>query len=137
MDHTLVASTTTEPRRHVWVAVRSKNDPMGTGPPEGRTTVVACHCLSLCEDRKEEKTWATSVRINPSCRCIYPCPFQQVVDYLSMVPDLNGSIREAERTLLKSNPIELEKVPSLNFFRASSHGKNPFFLKTPLGNTIS
>ena len=52
-----------------------------------------------------------------------------------MVPHKDGSVKEAEHAVQMSNPLKLEKLLSIKFFRASTHGcANRFFIKTPLGN---
>jgi hypothetical protein len=47
-----------------------------------------------------------------------------------MVPDKDGSVKEAEHDVQMSDPLKLEKLPSIKFFRASTHGcANRFLLR--------
>lgn len=113
--------------RHVeFVAYKTKNDPMGTGPVDGRTFRVPCICGQTLSGA-EKKDFNKMVAQDYTCSCAVPCPFDVVRDYLRAIPDCRGDQREKER---ESN----KELQPLRFLRAlTTTGGQRRFLVTPRG----
>jgi hypothetical protein len=113
------------PRRYRFYAMHTKNDKLGTGPAHNREWYVPCICLETLDDAHKGK-WARDLKRNPHLPCANFCPYQIVVDYLSICDDPAGGLRQME---IRQDPT----LPPLAFARARSTTGNRRFLKVPLG----
>jgi len=73
-------------RRIVAILANTKNDKSGTGPVSGRTFVLPCICMESLESAEEKLAWAKTMKKEPSCPCITPCPFAIIDKYLQSCP---------------------------------------------------
>ena len=113
------------PRSVCFVLRKTKNDPRGDGPVEGRTWRVPCCCLASL-DAADSKRMKADLKKNPQVPCYGPCPYQVIIDYTLRIPDPFG---HSWKSAMAVDP----QRPSLKFMRARlTTGDRPF-TTMPLG----
>jgi hypothetical protein len=104
---------------------RTKNDPRGDGPIEGRTCRMMCGCADSVADKKR---FLAEQRTDPFVPCFMDCPFQTLVDYMSIIPDPLGRGQEAMRL---TNPDAAGAT--LKLMRARTTHAPRVFIRANLG----
>ena len=111
---------------------KTKTDPLGTGPVEGRTFILPCTCEhSLLSSVDEREKFISNQENDPFCKCCRPCPFQIMTDYLALIPDASG-VQHA--TIMSGIPNT--DLKALKLMRAQNHTSNDDFTLGPLGTII-
>ncbi len=78
------------PRSVCFVLRKTKNDPRGDGPVEGRTWRVPCCCLTSLDAAADSKRMKADLKENPQVPCYDPCPYQVIIDYTLRIFDPFG-----------------------------------------------
>lgn len=122
-------SKTNIPRMFEIVNEKTKNDPMGKGPVEGRTFRIVCSCLAKITNMQQKKKWIKLLHNTPDTPCYTVCPFQIMVDYLAICPDPYGKETEVMREAMPT-------IKPLKFMRALTVVAPRIFTKCPLGKNM-
>lgn len=116
--------------RIVFNPMRSKNDPLGKGPPEDRRLRVACSCGDLLEG-SSLRAFRKNCSSNSTFPCpINGCPYSAVVDYLNLTYDPLG----LSENVRKNSGEEI--IDPLSFMRSKTTQNDPSkwtFTKGKLG----
>lgn len=110
--------------RFCFVLDKTKNDRAGLGPVEGRTFRVGCCCAELL-GTKERKAFLVACGKDPDHPCHFDCPYQVVEDYLTCIPDRDGSAQLAQHAVnpaLTSAPLKIMRARSASGARHFING---------------
>ena len=72
------------PRNIVAVLNQTKNAKNGIGPASGRTFLLPCICMPT--NSADKKKWCKTLLENPDAKCLDPCPYMLISEYLNDCP---------------------------------------------------